>query len=131
MNYNFPAIKVRYICDEAGSWHYLSASDEDGWWRARCGRRVFGTVEASAELPAGGSYCQCVYSTEEALAFHVVDKHCNTAGIHNRYADNLAFHHHDHFGPCGIRNHQYLDLSFDEDKLEQALEEVEVDLCEG
>ena len=119
---------VCYVPDHNGEWHRLNRSEDDGWWRTVCGRRIFGTAEPSGFLPSGDPNCLCAYSMEEALAFHVVDKHCNSAGIHNSYADNLDFHRHDHFGPCGLRNHLYQDLSFDEESLEKALEEAEADL---
>lgn len=61
----------------------------------------------------------------EPLAFHVVSEHCNTSGLENTPEDNLQFHLDEHFEPCGIRNHDWTSLHYDERKLEITLEEVE------
>ena len=61
----------------------------------------------------------------ERLAFHVVAVHRNTAGIANSFRGNADFHSHDHLGPGGLRNHPLGSLGYDENVLEDVLEEAE------
>jgi hypothetical protein len=61
----------------------------------------------------------------EPLAFHIISEHANLAAMDNTPEDNLQYHLDDHFGPCGIRNHDWTSFHYDEDKLEIALEEAE------
>lgn len=59
------------------------------------------------------------------LAMHLVGVHKNSAAILNGPLDNIDGHHHDHFGPCGLRNHPYEDVSYDENEVEAVLEEAD------
>lgn len=59
------------------------------------------------------------------LAMHLVGMHKNSAAIFNSAADNAVDHHHEHFGPCGIRNHPFTSLAYDDSEVEAVLEEAE------
>lgn len=61
----------------------------------------------------------------EARAFHLISAHMDVIAIIRSPALNADVHHEEHYGPCGIRNHDYADLSFDERVVEAVLEEVE------
>lgn len=118
-------LRERYVCGPGDLWHSIDHSESDGRWAAVCGRMVLGTSEVSAVFPSTGRCCNCVYSAAELLAFHAISKHCNIAAIHNSFSDNWDYHHEDHYGPGGIRNHPFDDRSFDEEKVEKVLEEGE------
>ena len=59
------------------------------------------------------------------LAFHLVAVHKNAAAIANPPAVNLDCHQHEHFGPGGLRLHPWTLFSWDEQTLEDVLEEAE------
>jgi hypothetical protein len=61
----------------------------------------------------------------EDLALHLVGTHCNAAAIANGQGENQELHEYDHFGPCGLRNHPFWSLAWDEQKIEHVLEEAE------
>lgn len=59
------------------------------------------------------------------LAMHLTEVHKNSAAILNSPAENADEHWHEHFGPCGLRNHPYEVTSYDEREVEAVLEEAE------
>jgi hypothetical protein len=61
----------------------------------------------------------------EALAFHCISAHCNAAALENTPEENLQIHLDEHFESCGIRNHDWASLHYDERKIEIVLEEAE------
>lgn len=64
------------------------------------------------------------------LAMHTIGVHCNAAAISERsFAELRDQHEHEHFGPGGLRNHSYTDLSYDAATVEEVLEEAEGDEC--
>lgn len=60
-----------------------------------------------------------------ALAMHLVGRHKNIAAVHNTPGDNAEAHRWDHIAPGGIRNHEFGDLGYDPQEVEQVLEEYE------
>jgi hypothetical protein len=63
------------------------------------------------------------------LAMHLIGVHCNTAAIDEHDWEELNDQHdHEHFGPGGIRGHLYTDWKADPRKIEEVLEEVELEL---
>jgi hypothetical protein len=63
------------------------------------------------------------------LAMHLIGTHCNAAAIAGSWDELSDSHVHEHFGPGGIRGHLYTDFRFDEEKVEEVLEEAEEDEC--
>lgn len=59
------------------------------------------------------------------LAMHLVSAHCDPMAVCRFPPDNIDQHEHEHDGPGTIRNHPRDDLSFDEQKVEDVLEETE------
>lgn len=59
------------------------------------------------------------------LAHHLAAVHKNAAAPGNSFAENLNGHYHEHYGPGGLRHHNYADLSFDETALLEVLGEAE------
>lgn len=63
------------------------------------------------------------------LALHQVSVHCNGAALCHTRAESEDAHHHEHYGPGGIRNHDYGDHSWDIDKvIHVILDSAEMDL---
>jgi hypothetical protein len=59
------------------------------------------------------------------LAMHLTGVHKNSVAILNDAAENEDQHYDEHFGPGGLRDHPYHDLSYDENEVEAVLEEAE------
>jgi hypothetical protein len=55
------------------------------------------------------------------LRLHVTATHANAAGPGLSAADALDYHYQEHYGPGGIRDHDYADWSHDESKLAEVL----------
>lgn len=51
------------------------------------------------------------------LALHNASVHCNGAALCHTNAEAEDYHHHEHYGPGGIRNHDYADHSWDIEKV--------------
>jgi hypothetical protein len=67
------------------------------------------------------------YPWYEALAFHLISMHCDPMAIWRGSEDNLDQHAHEHRGPGTIRNHKIQNMSWDEEKIEAILEEIEME----
>lgn len=63
------------------------------------------------------------------LALHQVSAHCNGAALCHTPAESEDAHHHEHYGPGGIRNHDYDDHSWDtEEVIHVIIDSAEMDL---
>lgn len=63
------------------------------------------------------------------LNLHQTSVHCNGAALTHTPADAEDLHHHEHYGPGGLRNHDYADRSWDPEKIATVLIEcAEMDL---
>jgi hypothetical protein len=65
------------------------------------------------------------------LAGHLAAVHKNSAAPGNDLATNREGHHHEHFGPGGLRTHPYEDLSYDDADLAAVLAEAAAEDGEG
>lgn len=64
-----------------------------------------------------------------ALNLHQVSVHCNGAALGHTPDEAEEAHHHEHYGPGGLRNHDYADRSWDPEKIATVLIEcAEMDL---
>ena len=61
------------------------------------------------------------------LAMHLISAHADPMAVCRSGEDNADQHHHEHTGPCTIRNHTPASRVFDEKKIELVLEEIEED----
>jgi hypothetical protein len=59
------------------------------------------------------------------LAMHLIGVHRNAAAGHSTPEDNADCHWHEHFGPGGIRDHEYARRWYDPEQVEETLEEAE------
>jgi hypothetical protein len=66
------------------------------------------------------------------LNLHQTSVHCNGAALGHRPDEAEEAHHHEHYGPGGIRNHDYADRSWDPEQIATVLIEcAEMDVpCE-
>jgi hypothetical protein len=75
----------------------------------------------------GSLWVRLVNPDHRDLAFHLVSVHCDPMAIARPHEENLDQHDHEHRGPGTIRNHPASDCSWDAEKLEAVLEEMEED----
>jgi hypothetical protein len=61
----------------------------------------------------------------ERLALHLVSAHCDGMAIARSHPENVDQHAYEHRGPGTIRNHPLGSLIYDDQKIEQVLEELE------
>lgn len=59
------------------------------------------------------------------LAMHLISRHADPMAICRDYDDNSEQHHHEHTGPGTIRDHSPASRTFNLEKIELVLEEIE------
>lgn len=80
--------------------------------------------DEDAELRAD-QHAELDPEAERALRLHLASMHANASAFTLPAADLDDVHRHDHFGPCGLRNHDFADRTYDEAKARAVVAELE------
>lgn len=80
-------------------------------------------------LPNGAEF-RALYRDEDVttadcdeLRLHVLSVHANLAALRLTDREVKQHHHEEHFGPCGLRNHDYTDRTWSPEQARQRLDE--------